>query len=731
MQFDMGAAQQFIGAITGDLGTPCTWQTISDKKGTPNLNKVIHGPLHEVEDELKNLNRRGAGIFLTINETNLSGRKAADIVSLRALFVDSDAGPVKNAPLPPTLRVRSARGDHVYWVLKPGEDLRLFPKAQKEIAEVLGTDPSISDLPRVMRVPGFWHVKNGPVQVQLTELGDRKYRIDEILASLTLVNEDLGHEETPGPLADESDESISEEDENVVYARRALSGEIGRIIMATEGGRHQAIVAAATAMGEIVAGGGIDKKTVRTKIKEAAKLASKNGTRVIDEKEIESCLQYGIRKGKKKPRSKKSAKEKSETRGPRPNDMARDLIGDHVLMRDAYDNTYRYNGRYWEPISINQLKSIALRYDAPACTSERRRSETVHRVLADGSVQKGRISWNNISGDEVPLEAGVLRIGNERLRMHSRSEFLDKAIDVDYHRGAECVEWRSCLSKWFDGDSESDLKISALQEFFGYILLNHARYKKALMIYGQPDSGKSVVVGIIRELVGDHNCCQIRVDKMDDPRALAPIKGKMVNLMTELPDDVMVADGGFKQLVSTGEAIEIDPKYQQPEIYIPTCKHVFASNSLPNINDKTAATFNRLLVVRFNNRIAKKNQDPDLHDKLCVELPGIFNWSLIGARRLVENKGRFTEIEESRQIIAEHEAEQNAVAMFVEEFWTRGLDVQMTSFVNFCELFNKWHPGRSWHPRTIGKSLTGLGIKRKTSNGRRMIVGLERRQIGS
>ena len=48
----------------------------------------------------------------------------------------------------------------MYWLVKKGEPLEKFKPAQKHLASVLGTDSTVCDLSRVMRVPGFLYCKN-------------------------------------------------------------------------------------------------------------------------------------------------------------------------------------------------------------------------------------------------------------------------------------------------------------------------------------------------------------------------------------------------------------------------------------------------------------------------------------------------------------------------------------------------------------------------------------------
>jgi hypothetical protein len=191
-QIDIQQARTHIAVIAGDPDARVTIQTIDDiyvngqKRADPALACVLHGIIDELAPALVRLQDRGAGVFLTVNATDLRGRLEENIVALRALFVDSDSGTVRDAPVPePSLIVKTGRGEHRYWVLAPGEPLGCFTDAQRRLAFALGTDPRVKDLPRVMRLAGTWHQKGEPVLVEITGGGRRDdYVVADVLADL-------------------------------------------------------------------------------------------------------------------------------------------------------------------------------------------------------------------------------------------------------------------------------------------------------------------------------------------------------------------------------------------------------------------------------------------------------------------------------------------------------------------------------------------------------------------
>lgn len=142
-----------------------TFLTFDDSGGDDkNLVRVLHGPLNQHAEELHRLNDRGAGVFFVVNETDGVGIKKDNITAVRGVFADLDGAPLEPVLeyiLPPHLVVETSPGKfHAYW--RVHLPLQLFTGVQKTIAARFNSDPSICNLNRVMRMPGFWHRKATP-----------------------------------------------------------------------------------------------------------------------------------------------------------------------------------------------------------------------------------------------------------------------------------------------------------------------------------------------------------------------------------------------------------------------------------------------------------------------------------------------------------------------------------------------------------------------------------------
>ncbi len=185
---DLDMAQRFLDLLGPD--EDFTFQTFADRKVDPDrsalqgckpqaLQSVCHGTFAQHAQTLGYLNRAGAGVFVMVNRGDgiiQPGRKTCrtkdNVVTIRSLFADADGvplSPILEKSPPPHILVESSPDKwHLYW-LTTDTPLDEFTARQKAIAQLLGTDPAVNDLPRVMRLPGFYHQKGALFMTRLVE----------------------------------------------------------------------------------------------------------------------------------------------------------------------------------------------------------------------------------------------------------------------------------------------------------------------------------------------------------------------------------------------------------------------------------------------------------------------------------------------------------------------------------------------------------------------------------
>jgi hypothetical protein len=263
-------AVRFLAAL--DAAGRFTFQTFDDSaRGDESLKRITHGNLIARWTELVWLNNSGAGIFVTVNATDLKGRKTENITRVRALFVDLDGAPldpVATCSTPPHIIVESSPGRwHCYWLVCD-VPLEAFKPMQKALAARFNGDPAVCDLPRVMRLPGFLHRKGEPFQSILQDHDEARppYTFAQMRAAFPPAHEpeSEGANNTCTPGAD------TERHRGAAWAREALAASANELASAGEGTRHKTLLAKAVRMGTMVARGWIDTSEVRRALFAAA-----------------------------------------------------------------------------------------------------------------------------------------------------------------------------------------------------------------------------------------------------------------------------------------------------------------------------------------------------------------------------------------------------------------------------------------------------------------------------
>lgn len=148
--------------------------------------RMLYGTLADNLRKLEQANRAGYGVFVVINKTDGQGQTRSNIQRIRSVFVDLDGSPIPDdverkahamvwtSPGHDTNQPRA----HLYWRVT-GVPVDLFRPIQQGLLRTFDGDPSVTDPPRVMRLPGFIHRKRAPYRVTL-------HHIDEDAAPLSL-----------------------------------------------------------------------------------------------------------------------------------------------------------------------------------------------------------------------------------------------------------------------------------------------------------------------------------------------------------------------------------------------------------------------------------------------------------------------------------------------------------------------------------------------------------------
>jgi len=171
----------------------CTIQLFDDTKQWKDLARKIDQ--HKFDDSkleygLEQYNKKWAGVFFSINSMKPWERDKASVTKVNAwacevddLSKEDQLKLISVAPLAPSLVIESNKSYHMYWFAKDGT-IENWTKICWWLRNFFWWDPAIaSDISRVLRVPGYNHMKdpNNPFMCSIVDWNWNYYTEEEML----------------------------------------------------------------------------------------------------------------------------------------------------------------------------------------------------------------------------------------------------------------------------------------------------------------------------------------------------------------------------------------------------------------------------------------------------------------------------------------------------------------------------------------------------------------------
>ncbi|PXW50011.1 plasmid and phage DNA primase [Grimontella sp. AG753] len=222
----------------------------------------------------------------------------------------------------------------------------------------------------------------------------------------------------------------------------------------------------------------------------------------------------------------------------------------------------------------------------------------------------------------IGFRNGVLDTSTGIFSPHHKAYWLRTLCDVDFTPpvAGETLETHAPhFWRWLDraagGRPEKrDVILAALF----MVLANRYDWQLFLEITGPGGSGKSILEEIATLLAGKDNATSGDINMLEDPRKRAALIGFS---LIRLPDqEKWSGDGAGLKAITGGDAVSVDPKYQNPySTNIPAV--ILAVNNNPmRFTDRSGGVSRRRVIIHFPEQIAPEERDPQLKDKIAREL---------------------------------------------------------------------------------------------------------------
>ena len=232
----------------------------------------------------------------------------------------------------------------------------------------------------------------------------------------------------------------------------------------------------------------------------------------------------------------------------------------------------------------------------------------------------------------IACRNGLLNIDTGELLRHTPVVFNVNALDYDYDLNAPHPErWYCFLEELWPDDNEAR---ATLQEIAGLLLTADTSLQKIFLLVGPPRSGKGTIGHVFEWLVGGSNVAHPTMACLSTQFGLSPLIDKRLAVIS----DARLGRGsrqGVEHLLSiSGEdPLTIDRKNKEHWTGRLPTRLLIMTNELPRFPDASGALASRFVILTLKHSFLHREQ-LNLKDELRPELAGIFNWALVGLKRL-------------------------------------------------------------------------------------------------
>ena len=338
--------------------------------------------------------------------------------------------------------------------------------------------------------------------------------------------------------------------------------------------------------------------------------------------------------------------------------------------------------------------------------------------------------------DDFPPQTDRIHVANGTLFLdgsfsESKSEIVRNRFPVAYNHSAPSPEtWLGFLSNLLYEDD-----IPTLQEYIGYCLIPSNKGQRMMVIKGNGGEGKSQIGTVLSHLFGC-NAKDGSVGKVSENRfARADLEHIHLLIDDDMRMEALRQTNYVKSLVTAQGRMDLEKKGKQSyQGWMFARLLAFSNGDLQSLYDRSNGFYRRQLILTTKERPPDRADDPDIAEKMCRELEGIFLWAFEGLQRLVRNQFRFSESERAKGNRNVVKQDANNVILFMES--TQYVELNPNKSISSKELYaiyTIWCEENAFSPlksRTVSDFLVASAKKYGIEHSNNMVNAAGRRVWG-
>lgn len=231
--------------------------------------------------------------------------------------------------------------------------------------------------------------------------------------------------------------------------------------------------------------------------------------------------------------------------------------------------------------------------------------ETYRLLIDDVRIQRSPTELNSYP-TLINFKNGVYDIETGELLQHD-SKYL-QTIQIP-HEIKEYVPFRRTrLYKFFKLTEVSNEDIRMFLNYLAYCLTTDYGLKTFMILVGQSNTGKSVLIRFVESLIGRENTSALGMHELNMRFYPSQLYGKLLNSCADNKTLPLSSIENLKK-VTGGDMIMHEKKGKEPFFFVSFAKLLFSFNQLPlQLEEKSNAFYKRMRILFMNKELFLNNE---------------------------------------------------------------------------------------------------------------------------
>ena len=347
---------------------------------------------------------------------------------------------------------------------------------------------------------------------------------------------------------------------------------------------------------------------------------------------------------------------------------------------------YIWLGTHWQKISRKSLPILIRNMITPGDRTKVKNShivEAIKRISEDMNLQLDfKIAFDK-QQNLLNFPNGVLNIITGEFEKDRSKYLFDYVVDGNYIPNCKASDAPTFMH--FVKTSIGQENYECFLRSFGYAMSSRTDAKVAFFYTGPSDGGKSTAAKLVASTFSPELVSNVSFSQLTDEHYTIQFLGKRLNVSYDNSPKPMDHEDIFKSVTSCEEIMGRE-LYENPVIFRPTLKLIFASNYPFNFKHPDEAVLKRMVILPFEHSIPKNEQDPQLYEKLRKERDIIYSLAANSIKPLIESNFDFKMPNKGKDYIKSRLTELHSV----EDFLTDRISFDENGAISAAVLYNNY-----------------------------------------